>query len=117
MPRAFRKVSFREAVIAALLVLGIVWFSYLVWGIFQKEERARREVNDTKAELMALSEQKTKLESDLAELDTERGKEAIEREILGVAKPGEEVIIVVPPTATSSATTTESWWERLFGWF
>jgi cell division protein FtsB len=117
MSRAMRKVSFRDLVVTTLLVLGIVWFSYLVWGIFQKEERARHDVNDTKEELAALSEQKAKLESDLAELDTERGREAIERETLGVAKPGEEVIIVVPPTATSSATSTVPWWERLFSWF
>ena len=39
MVRARRQLSFRTIAYAALLTVGIIWFSYLLWGILQKEER------------------------------------------------------------------------------
>ncbi len=73
----------------AVLLLAIVWFSFLVHSIYKKEEVARRTVHETQAELAALS-------GTVGDMDTQRGQEASVRETFGVAKPGEDVIIVVP---------------------
>lgn len=105
----------KEYVIAGLLALAILWLLWLVWGIARKEEIARRAVHDTNAELAILKERQKVLEGNIAELSTERGKEATLRQTYGVAKPGEEVIIVVPP---KEATTTPvlPWWKKTFNW-
>lgn len=104
-----------EYVITAFLVLAIVWLLWLVWGIARKEEIARHAVRGTQAELAILKERETILQSNIAELDTERGQEATLRQTRGVARPGEEVIIVVPP---KEATTTPQlpWWKKAVNW-
>ncbi len=115
MPRRPSKKRIGEYLITALLVVAILWLLWLIWGIARKEERARKAVEDTRAELAILEERKGVLEGNIAELATERGKEATLRQTYGVAKPGEEVIIVVPP---KEATTTPHvpWWKRAFNW-
>ncbi len=110
--------SVRDLALAALFTLGIIWFLYLLWGIVAKEERARADVRDTKAQLASLEAREKTLNGDLDTLDTPRGKEAALRDTLGVAKQGEGVIIVVPPTGATTSTTTPPWWERWFlDWF
>lgn len=115
MSRRPTKKRVGEYVITALLVLLILWLAWLMWGIARKEEIARKAVRETRAELATLEQRKGVLEGNIAELTTERGKEATLRQTYGVAKPGEEVIIVVPP---KEATTTpkRSWWVRAFNW-
>jgi cell division protein FtsB len=112
-----RQFSIRTILTTALLVLGIAWFLYLLWGITAKEERARADVRDTKAQLASLESRETTLQGDLTALDTPRGKEAVLRDTLGVAKQGEGVIIVVPPATSSVATTSPSWWDDFWSWF
>jgi cell division protein FtsB len=115
MPRRPSKKRIGEYVITALLVLVILWLLWMIWGIARKEERARSAVADTRAELALLEERKAVLEGNLAELATERGKEATLRQTYGVAKPGEEVIIVVPPKEEPLAPHIP-WWKRAFNW-
>jgi len=111
-----RPLSYRDLTVAGLLVLGIVWFGFLTWGIFGKEERARTDVADTGAQLAALQSRETTLQADLAELNTPRGEEAALRDTEGVARPGEHVIIVVPPTAATTSTSTLPWWKKALDW-
>lgn len=105
----------KEYLIAGLLSLAILWLLWLIWGIARKEEIARHAVANTRSDLATLEARKRVLEGNLAELSTERGKEATLRQTYGVAKEGEEVIIVVPP---KEATTTPKlpWWKKAFNW-
>lgn len=112
-----RQISVRDIAVSALFLLGICWFSYLTWGIFEKEERARADVRDTKAQLASLEARETTLKGDLDALDTPRGKEAAIRDTLGVAREGEEVIIVVPPAPATTSTSSPSWWDEFLSWF
>jgi cell division protein FtsB len=109
--------SYKDIAVTGLLVLGIVWFGFLTWGIFAKEERARHDVADARGQLASLEEREATLQADLDELNTSRGQEAALRDTLGVAKPGENVIIVVPPAAATSSTTTRPWWRAVLDWF
>ena len=115
MVRRPTKKRIGEYLLATFLALAILWLLWLIWGIARKEEIARRTVRDTRTELAALHERQKVLEGNLAELSTERGKEATLRQTYGVAKPGEEIIIIVPP---KEATTTEpvSWWKKSLNW-
>lgn len=105
-----------EYALAGGLALLIVWLSWLVWGIAQKEEIARHAVTDTKADLATLDARQTALKANIAELDTSRGEEATLRDTYGVAKPGEGVIIVVPPKDATS-TPILPWWKKALNWF
>lgn len=115
MPRRPTKKRIREYILAGLLVLLILWLLWLVWGIVQKEEIARKAVNGTRVELAILEERARVLEGNIAELATERGKEATLRQTYGVAKAGEEVIIVVAPKEATS-TPRLPWWKRALNW-
>ena len=110
-------IRLRDVTLSVLFALGIVWFGYLIWGIFEKEERARTEVNETKAQLSSLKDREAKLQGDLDTMQTERGKEAALRDVRGVARPGEEVIIVVPAATTTPGSLQKSWWRRVLEWF
>ena len=102
MVRRKGKNQTREYISTALLSLGIVWLTFLIFGIARKEEIARTTVRDTRAELAVLDERKNILQKNLDELATERGQEATLRQTYGVARPGEEVIVVVPPKVLPS---------------
>lgn len=116
MRRKTRRTSVREYAVALVLALVLLWLLYLVFDIFKKEEVARHAANDTKAELAALETREATLSENLAELKTERGREASLRETYGVARPGEEVIIVVPPEEGDDLQEL-SWWRKILGYF
>lgn len=116
MIRRTAKSRLREYFIAALLTLVIIWLTSLIWGIARKEEIARKTVQETQAELALLEERRKTLESNLAELSTERGQEANLRQTFGVARPGEEVIIVVPEEELPSPPELP-WWRKVLNWF
>lgn len=94
--RPKRKTDVRSLVKTVLLLVAIVWFCFLVYSIYKKEEVARRTVHETQAELAALDARTKTLSGTVENMDTPRGQETSIRETFGVAKPGEEVIIVVP---------------------
>lgn len=102
---------------AALFTLGIIWFAYLIWGIIPKEERARSEVHETKAELASLEERERTLRANLHDLDTPRGKETVMRDTKGVALPGEEVIVVVEQEPVAAPMQPLPWWRKVLRWF
>jgi cell division protein FtsB len=87
-----------------------------VWNVYGKE-RESRELR-TQAEIQAehLSAQQAQLETDIARLQTERGKEAALREQYAIGKKGEGLIIIVdPPKAIPvEATSTVRQWVRKF---
>lgn len=118
MPRVTKKRVQKtgEYLLATFLVLIVLILAWAVWGIAQKEERARRAVEDRKQELAVLKERKAVFEQNLAELSTERGQEATLRQNHGVARPGEEVIIVVPPKE-DELNPSMPWYTRLMGFF
>lgn len=116
MPRRSRKKEFGQYALAAVLVLAIVWASWLVFGIARKEEVARRAVKETRTELAALEARKAALAANMEELSTERGQEATLRQTYGVARPGEEVIVVVPPKEEPEKIELP-WYKKLLGWF
>lgn len=105
-----------EYLLAGGLLVLLLILLWAVWGIAQKQEIARRAVDDRKAELAVLSERKAVFEENLAELSTERGQEATLRQNHGVARAGEEVIIVVPPKENELGPHMP-WYKRLLGWF
>jgi cell division protein FtsB len=96
MKRRPARMTQREMGMTVVLSIAIIWFAFLVAGIYEKEKIARTTVQETRVELAALEARKNTLAATVNGLETERGHEASLRETFGVAKPGEDVIIVVP---------------------
>jgi cell division protein FtsB len=108
----------KEYVIAGVLIVVLVWLLLSFWGIFRKEEVARHAAEESKRQLVALTEREETLKKNIADLRTERGQEASIRETYGVARPGEEVIIVIPAEEGETVPKV-SWWQnflKIFGW-
>lgn len=106
----------RQGLIIGVLVLIALWLISLIWGLAGKAQIAIREARAARTQYAALEERRNTLQTNIAALDTPRGKDAAIRTAFDVAKPGEEVIVVVPPEAPSS-TPALPWWQRLFNWF
>lgn len=102
-------------VLALLLALLVLALLFMVIGIVEKEETARKAAGQARRELGALLEREKTLEQNVNDLHTERGREASIRETYGVARPDEEVIIVVEPEAEEPLKEL-SWWDKFLGW-
>ena len=107
--------DYKQYALMAFLLVLLSWLLFMVWDIYEKEERARHAAEDAKSELLALSEREAKLSENLQELSTERGREASLRETYGVARPGEEVIIVVAPEGEEELGELP-WWRKFLGY-
>jgi len=82
-------------VILVLFATGIIDFANKAKDAYQNRKIAEEKI-------LELKERKTKLESDIGELNTDLGKERVFRENYGLGKPGEKVIIVVEDTSKES---------------
>jgi len=94
-------------VLAMLVLVGVSG----VWRIYQRERESAALSRESAMYLADLSQREADLRADIADLNTERGKEAALRHQYRMGKQGEGLIIIVDPAApaTTSATSTSSW--------
>lgn len=95
----------------------IVLLGLATWHLYGKERAARQGHIDESKSLAELQGRKSSLQTQLKQLDTERGIEEEVRTRYPLVKPGEEEIMLV--AAKQSASSTEEkkgFWESLFGW-
>lgn len=116
MKRSAKRRPITDYVVMVILAAAIVWLTGMLYGLFQKEEIARKAASDARVELDALLAREATLAHTLAELDTKRGQEASLRETYGVARHGEEVIIVIEPPEEPPLAEL-SWWDKMLGFF
>lgn len=106
----------KNGLLIGFLLLVAFWLASLIWGLAGKAQIAFDEAGKAQRQYQALEERKAVLESNLAALETARGKDSSIRTAFGVALPGEEVIVVVPPEPATT-TSTLSWWQKILSWF
>lgn len=106
----------RNGLLIGFLLLVAFWLASLIWGLAGKAQIAFDEAGKAQRRYQALEERKAVLESNLAALQTARGKDSAIRTAFGVARPGEEVIVVVPPEAPTT-TPPLRWWQKVLNWF
>lgn len=105
----------RQGLLIGGLLLASLWLVSLIWGISQKVQIAVSQAYEGKRQYAALEARRERLEANLAELETPRGKDAAIRTAFGVAKWGEALIVVVSP-ATSTLPSAKPWWRRVLNW-
>lgn len=85
-----------------------------VYGVWQKNQVSRENLEAMEDKLDELKERKDDLERKVEALQTDRGLEEAFRENLPVAKPGEKVIIVVSPEDEPQKEEESSGWSRFW---
>ena len=91
----------RRVRIIGLALLLILALSAL-WGVFQKERESAGLRADSEQALSDMTTQKSKLQSDIAKLQSERGKEETLRDQYAVGKPGEGLMTDMRAFSTPS---------------
>src|SRR3990167_7471229 len=109
------RLLWRRLGIVALLILVLVAASG-VWSVYQKERESLQLRSEAESQYNMLSQQQTQLQSDIANLETDRGKEAALRQQYAVGKKGEGLIVIVDPRpdAPQQASSTIMQWVRKF---
>jgi cell division protein FtsB len=114
------RIFMRRLALLGLFILVIVAASG-VWSIYRKDQESIVLKEQAQAQLADLSTQQAQLNASIAELQTERGKEAALRQQYSVGDPGEGMIMIVEPAAaTPIATTTtpfQAWLHSAFSWW
>ena len=109
----------RRLVLLSLFALIIVAGAG-AWGAYQKERESYALRQEAEMQLDDLSKRQTQLDTDIANLETNRGKEQVLREQYALAARGEGLIVIVdtPPVAPTHATSSlVDWFKRTFGWW
>jgi cell division protein FtsB len=114
------RIFMRRLMLAGLFLLVVVAASG-VWGIYRKDQESIVLRQQAQAQLADLSTQEGQLDASIAELQTERGKEAALRQQYSVGDPGEGVVMIVEPTAPAPVAATSSsfqtWVRATFSWW
>lgn len=109
----------RRLILLGLFVLIIV-ASTGAWGAYQKERESYALRQEAEMQLDDLSQRQAQLDTDIASLETNRGKEQVLREQYALAARGEGLIVIVdtPPVAPTHATSSlVDWFKRTFTWW
>ena len=87
------------------LLIGAAFLTQLV--PYQQILESQRQVEAARAELTALEEQNTRLEADVAALQTDAEIEKLAREKLGYVRPGERAYVVLDPPGVEDEAVPE----------
>ena len=109
----------RRLVLVSLLIgVGIAFWG--AWGAYAKERESRALREQAEAQLHDLQERETRLDTDIANLRTDRGMEGVLREQYALAAAGEQLIVIVDPKKTEPIRTTSSvmeWVHKILPWW
>ena len=106
-----------------LIVLGLLALVVLaiggVWNAYQKERESAALRTRAEVQLDDLTKRHAQLSSDIANLQTDRGREEVLREQYALAAQGEGLIVIVEPQA-EPAHATSTFMDKLrkaFRWW
>jgi len=109
----------RRLVIAGLGVLVIVVASG-VWNAYRKQKESAALRTQAAVQLRDLEERQSQLNTDIAKLETNRGKEEVLRDQYALAAKGEQLIVIVSATASpiqATSSTFVQWLHNTFPWW
>lgn len=103
-------------VIALILLLLVAIALRGVWGVYKKSQESRVLKIEAEATLHDLQTREKELRSDIANLKSDRGVEAVLRERYDLAKEGEGVVVIVDPPAPPPEPKPTTF-QRFKSWF
>lgn len=109
----------RRLLILGLLALLAVALSG-VWGAYRKERESRALRREAEVQLSDLSIRQAELDAEIANLQSDRGKEEALRQQYALAKKGEGLIIIVDPSKTEiprEPSKLLQWFKKAFEWW
>lgn len=114
------RLFWRRILLLVFLILVLLGISG-VWRIFKRERESAVLNQESAAHLADLTMREARLRADIADLDTDRGKEAALRQQYQMGKSGEGMIIIVnPPTPVATPATSTPiarWFKSMFIWW
>ena len=104
-----------------LAVLGlIVVAGWGAWNAYKKERESHALRKEAEIQLDDLSKRQSQLTTDIAHLETDRGKEQVLREQYALAARGEGLIVIVdspPVVPTEKASSALEWLRKALPWW
>ncbi len=114
------RIFMRRVWIASLFAV-VVLLSIGVWGIYQKDQESKELNVEAQSQLAGLVTREDQMNADIANLQTEEGKEAALREQYNMGAPGEQEVMIVEPASTTpvqaSSTPFQAWLHNTFPWW
>ena len=106
----------RWRVLLGLLILfAIFFFGNAMYGLYQKSESIRIEQEKKEAELSAIREKRSALQSEIDFMKTDSALEREAKSRLNYKKEGEEVVVIIPEAdhqASGTPDVAASWVEE-----
>lgn len=103
-------------IITVVLVIGMIWSTRVVMGIYMKNREAVALKSQSSQELLQLKEKEAQLRGKIEFLSTDRGLEEEVRNRYRAVKPGEQLVIIVDdPESTNQADQVENkkFWQKV----
>ena len=104
-----------------LTLVGVIVVAALgAWNAYGKERESRTLREQAEMQLSDLSKRQAQLQADIANLETDRGKEQVLREQYALAARGEGLIVIVDaPKATPTQATSSvlDWLRKALPWW
>lgn len=96
-----------------ILVFLIVFAAAGVWSAYRKERESAELRVESQSSLADLTSQHEQLVANIANLQSERGKEAALRQEYAVGKEGERLIVIVDPSTTTPTEATSTILQKI----
>jgi cell division protein FtsB len=120
VPRHDHVRLFGRRVLTVVILLLVVIASFGVWDVYKKERASASLRVEAQTALADLSAREAKLQDNIAQLQTERGKEEIVRQQYEMGKEGEHLIVIVEPDEATTAPATTTIFQKIkkaFTWW
>ncbi|MCR4325532.1 MAG: hypothetical protein NUV59_01880 [Patescibacteria group bacterium] len=110
----------RRLLLGFLIALTVA-AGFGVWNTYKKEREAAELMREAQIQADDLAQREAQLTRDIADLESERGKEAALRQQYALAAKGEGLIVIVDrpaqPQQTASSSAFVEWLHQTFPWW
>jgi cell division protein FtsB len=116
--RKVKRLIYSRLTLVILLII-LVLMLRSVWGVYEKAQLTKENLNKTTNDLAGLKEREQILSAEIEQLKTNSGVEKEIREKYGLVKPGEEVIVIVNKNddlISDSDLDDLSFWQKILKW-
>ena len=111
---------FGKRLILLVLLALVALAAGAVWSAYEKERESAMLRMQAEVQLDDFSKRQAQLNTDIADLQTDRGREEVLREQYALAAQGEGLIVIVEPQNATPTKATSTMFEKIkraFTWW